>query len=483
MRRKLIGGIVLLTLIGGVSGIWYARASGSRASAFRTEKLSRGELKATIGASGTLEPDFVVDVGAQVVGQIVRFGDDATKKDKSGKPKPIDYGSVVKPGMVLAQIDDKLYKAKVEQSEAQLNSAKAKVKQAEASRTAAEARVASARANVEMSEANLTLALSRADQSDRDWDRARQLANTRALAPADVDAAESAYGTNRASIGVSRASVAQTKAMVLDAEAALEQAKAAVIDAQAAVNTAKAQLDQDKLNLDYCTIRSLIEGVVIDRRVTLGQTVQSSFNTPSLFLIAKDLKEMKVWAAVNEADMSQVHVGQSVTFTVDAIPGEVFNGTVDVIRLNATMTQQVVTYQVEVLCDNSSGRLLPYQTANLKFQVGQRTDALLVSNEALRWRPAVQQVVPSLRKEYARSLRGDTTAKADSTHEGTVWVEENGFVRPIQVQLGLTDGTRTEVLGDSLKEEDRVITGESLGESADGGSNPFAPQMFGGKKQ
>src|SRR5262249_56046483 len=120
----------------------------------------------------------------------------------------------------------------------------------------------------------------------------------------------------------------QSKAAVKDAEAALMDTIAAVADAEANVNDAKAALLQDEINLRYCTIKSPVKGVIIDRRVTMGQTVQSSFNTPSLFLTAKDLKRMTVWASVNEADIGQVRVGQPVTFTVDAYPGETFKATV-----------------------------------------------------------------------------------------------------------------------------------------------------------
>src|SRR5439155_22507201 len=114
------------------------------------------------------------------------------------------------------------------------------------------------------------------------------------------------------------------------------------------VEDAKAQRKQDQQNLDYTTIRSPIKGVVIARRVTLGQTVQSSFNTPSLFLLARDLRRLKVWVSVNEADLGSVRVGQKVTFTVDAYPHDAFEGKVDRIRKDATMSQNVVTYTVQV---------------------------------------------------------------------------------------------------------------------------------------
>src|SRR5262249_27485840 len=141
--------------------------------------------------------------------------------------------------------------------------------------------------------------------------------------------------------------------------------------------------------------------------VNVGQTVVSSLNAPSLFLIAKDLKRLQIWASVNEADIGNIHSGQPVTFTVDAHPGRVFQGVVapDQPRLNASMTQNVITYTVVVNTDTSDGKLVPYLTASLRFEVSKRSQALLVPNAALRWKPNPQQVAPEARDDYVRSQR------------------------------------------------------------------------------
>ena len=143
-----------------------------------------------------------------------------------------------------------------------------------------------------------------------------------------------------------------------------------------------------RANLDYCTIRSPVKGTVIDRRVNVGQTVVSQMSTSSMFLIAKDLRRLQIWASVNEADVGQIHVGQQVDFTVDAFSGEKFRGVVSQVRLNATMTQNVVTYTVVVNTDNSNGKLLPYLTTNLKFEVERHDNVLQVPSMALKWHPA-----------------------------------------------------------------------------------------------
>jgi HlyD family secretion protein len=218
----------------------------------------------------------------------------------------------------------------------------------------------------------------------------------------------------------------------------------------------------------------------------------ASLNAPSLFLIAKDLKRLQVWASVNEADIGQIHAGQVVRFSVDAYPDEVFKGVVAQIRLNASMTQNVVTYTVVVDTNNDNGKLLPYLTANVQFEVSQRNNVLLVPNAALRWRPQPQQVVPDAREAFVKSQRrrggnapadkGAPKSDKDRQHNGTVWAEEGGFVRPVKVRVGLTDGLLTEVSGDDVSEGMEVVVGESRQNGSVGTTNPFTPQMFGGKK-
>src|SRR5207244_4435372 len=162
----------------------------------------------------------------------------------------------------------------------------------------------------------------------------------------------------------------------------------------AEVDQAEGSVTRAERNLNYTTINSPVRGVVIDRRVNIGQTVVASLNAQSLFLIATDMRRMQVWVAVNEADVGSIHPGEPVSFIVDAFPGETFRGQVNKVRLNAAMTQNVVTYTVEVMTDNASGRLLPYLTANVKFEVDRHDDVLMVPNPALRWAPKAEQDAP-----------------------------------------------------------------------------------------
>ena len=426
LKTSLTAAVILLLVTGW--GVWQWRAHAAHKPLFREATVRRGDLFLTITATGTLEPEEVVDVGAQVAGQINEFG-----KDKNGKP--IDYGSVVEENMVLAEIDDSLYTADVDLAKAQLDQDKA-----------GEVRAA---ADLEQMKAKLT-------QAEADWNRAQKLGPSEALAP-------TAYDSYKANYEIAKANVD------LD-EASLKQALATSVQA-------KASLDRAQRTLDYCTIRSPVKGVIIDRRVTIGETVVSSFNTPSLFLIAKDLTRMQVWISVNEADIGNIHPGQPVSFTVDAFPNTTFQGKVGKVRLNATMTQNIVTYTVEVNTDNSDGKLLPYLTANAQFLSAERHHVLLVPNAALRWRPETDLIAPESHDSMAAQQPGSDSTELH--HPGTLWMEDGEFVKPLEVTAGLSDGIETEVEGGGLSEGQHVILGLQLAADladSDPDNNPFAPK-------
>ena len=171
--------------------------------------------------------------------------------------------------------------------------------------------------------------------------------------------------------------------------------------------------------------------------------------------------------SVNEADVGSISSGQPVTFTVDAYPGEIFEGRVDKVRLNATQTQNVVTYTVEVITSNNDGKLLPYLTANVQFKIGRWQGVLLVPNAALRWSPRPDQIASEPQRSphthggssNRESGGGPGTDGVQHTH-GIIWVEQGKFVRHVDVKVGLTDGTVTEVEGNELIEGMRVVVGE-----------------------
>lgn len=443
MIKKAIPALVILGLIG-LTAAWYQIRSNGRTAVFRTAQVTRGDLRVAISATGTVEPEELIDVGAQVAGQILSFG-----RDAGGRP--VDYGSVIAEGTVLARIDDSLYAAEAANAGAQ---------------------VQSARAGLQRTEADLDQLKAKLRQAERDWQRAQKLGPSEALAQASYDAYQSAYETARANVAVG---------------------EAAILQAQAGLAQAQAVLQRAQRNLGYCTIKSPVKGVVIDRRVNIGQTVVASLNAPSLFLIAKDLTRMQVWVAVNEADIGKIHPGQPVTFFVDAFPGEIFRGVVGKVRLNASMTQNVVTYTVEIITDNTDGRLLPYLTANVSFELQNLHNVLLVPNSALRWTPAPEQIAPESRQALATgSAAGKAKPAAqqpaepkpgqgagDGARRNVVWVLKEPYVHPVPVKPGPSDGTLTAVEGQDLAAGLTVVTGlEVSAASRSDTSNPFIPQFL-----
>src|SRR5262245_30789579 len=400
--------------VGALAAGWYVLLGRQPGPTYRTAAAEKGNLLATISATGTIEPEEVIDVGAQVAAQIKNFGQDPTDSSKT-----IDYGSVVHEKTLLAQLDDGLFKARVEQMEAALE--------------VAQAQIDSADANLKRAEADLIQMKAKLVQSDRDYHRAQRLIDKGALADVDFDTAKATYETATSNVGVDVAAIAQARAAKVQAEKAKRQAEANLAEA--------------KVNLGYTQIRSPVEGVIVDRRVNVGQTVVAGLNAPSLFLIAKDLKRLQVWASVNEADIGSIHPGQGVRFSVDTFPRETFRGTVAQIRLNATMTSNVVTYTVVIATDNSDGRLLPYLTANVQFEIDEKHKVLVVPNAALRWKPKPTQIEPELRSTI-KSVAGKPGAK-DSHDRAVIWVVDNDddpYVRPVTVRTGLSDGVHTEIV-------------------------------------
>ena len=397
--------------------VWWWHSRDGTELSFATAIVKRGDVEADISASGTIEPSETVDVGAQVAGRITSFGTDI-------HGQTIDYNSVVEQGAVLAKIDDSVYAADL---------------------SVAKAGELSAAANLEQMQAKL-------DQAAAEWRRAEDLYANKLMSQVDYDTDKANYEVAKANVSVAKSEVAQ----------------------------AQADLDKAQRNLDFCIIKSPVTGVIIDRRVNIGQTVVSSLNAPSLFLIAEDLTKMQIWVSVNEADVARIKPGAPVTFTCDAFPGRQFQGTVGKVRLNATMTQNVVMYTVVVNTENPDNALLPYLTANVNFTVGRQTNALLVPNAALRWSPSSPgEVVAAARSQIPVDPPADksTGAKGAKGNQGVIWLKDGEFVRPIVVKIGTSDGANTAVAADDLKEGEEVVIGEATGPERGATRNPFLPNF------
>ena len=290
----------------------------------------------------------------------------------------VDFNSPVKKGQVLATLDTRLFEAALQR---------------------ANAGYAAANANVEKAQAMLA-------DSQRIASRDGELANQRLIAQAELDTALSTRDANAA---------------------ALSSAKAAALQA-------KADRDQAKVNLEFTSIKSPIDGVVVSRSIDVGQTVAAAFQAPTLFVIANDLTKMQILANIDEADVGKVREGLPARFTVDAFPGETFNGTVRQVREAATTTNNVVTYAAVIDAANPDGKLRQGMTASVTIVNASHDDVLRVSNAALRFKP-----------DAAQKTRGPTVFKL-----------ENGKPVAVSVQLGIADGSRTEVTG-GLAEGDQIV--------------------------
>lgn len=257
-----------------------------------------------------------------------------------------------------------------------------------------------------------------------------------------------------------------------------ESAQLSYRQAQDAVKQKQESVTKAQTNLGYATITSPIDGVILSREVEEGQTVAASFETPTLFTIAKDLTDMRVIADVDEADIGEVKQGDRVSFTVDAYPDDTFSGTVTQVRQEATTTNNVVTYEVVISAPNKDLKLKPGLTANVTIYTLEKSNVLSVSNKALRFTPTKELVGKAKIKDCKASKK--------------VWTLSNNVFEAHAVTVGISDGINTEILGGVAKGT-RVVTEvkvsdggtqeESTAESGDQESSPFAPKGPGQNKK
>lgn len=432
-KRKLVTIAVLVIVVaGGIT--FFATRGHSEAVQWLTLPVGRGNVDVVVTATGTLAPDTTVQVGTQVSGTIAHLY--------------VDWNSHVRKGEVVARLDTTFLWASVEQAEANLE--KAQVAE---------------------------------QQNKKTLDRVQKLFNRKLDSQQDYDNALATYQTSKAS-----------------------------------VLQAQTSLDQAQINLSYATIRSPIGGVVISRNVDIGQTVASSFNTPTLFTIANDLSDMQVQASVDEGDIGNVKVGEHVTFTVDAYPNSVFNGTVTQIRLQPTTVQNVVEYTVIIDVPNPQMKLLPGMTANLTIEVAQARDVLKVPTTALRFMPpaqyltALRKAIPDSVRERFRKRFGNSGSRnggngfrgaapggfggpgGQAFGQGSgqgyqnrelrpgsyfmVWVLDGKNIKPVRVQIGLSDGTNTQVDGDLKAGEPAVVGMLASSAGSPRENNPFMRRRF-----
>lgn len=368
----LIAGLSSLVVVAIAATTWWVL--GERDSIhYVTAQVTQGAVTRAVTATGTVNPELTIIVGAAVSGIIQELS--------------CDYNTQVKKGQVCARIDPRPYQSVVDQNKAQLAVAKAQLEKDKAN------------------EAYTKLAL----------DRYANLIQTHAVSQDVYDNARNAH----------------------------DQAVAQITFDEATIQLRQASLDAAQVNLDYASIVSPVDGTVVSRNVTMGQTVASSFQTPTLFLIATDLAKMEVDANVSESDIGGIKSGDKATFTVDAYPKRTFEGKVTQVRQSPQTVQNVVTYDVVISVDNSDLALKPGLTAASRIVVDQRNDVTRVPIQALRYVP----------KSLPRAAPSD---------HAQVWVLREEEPVAVAVVAGLDDDNFTEIVSGDLKPGDLVITAEQL---------------------
>jgi HlyD family secretion protein len=413
-------------------------------------------LVQSVTASGTVNPQNLVSVGTQVSGTIASIS--------------VDFNSKVKRGEVLARLDPSTLQAQLDQAEAALAQAQAQVSQASANASSATsgvavasatgaaeaAAVSAAKANVGKTQAALNLA-----QKSETRDAA--LLAQGYIAQSTVDTDRSTVAQDAADVASAQAAVAQAQAQALAGAATVNEQSstasgqvASTQAAQANVAAAEAVVRQDELNLQHAVITSPVDGTVVAREVSVGQTVAASLQTPTLFSIAQNLGKMEVDISVGEPDIGNVKPGDAVTFSVLAHPNENFHGTVAQVRINPQTLNNVVTYDVVVYASNTGGQLLPGMTANANIDVASAPDALTVPLSALHTASAAGATPWG-------SVNGPGASGAVAAgSQAQLVVDRGGRAVPMAVRVVLTNGTQAAVQpigANALSAGDLVVTG------------------------
>jgi len=309
-----------------------------------------------------------------------------------------DYNSVVKKGDLLAELDPSLFQANVDQSSAKLNNASATYQKA----------------------------VSTLNYKRNNYQRYKHLYEKNYVSKDEVELAQANY----------------------------LQAQAEVAAARAEVNAAQAALNNNMTNLRYSKITSPVDGTVISRAVDVGQTVAASFNTPTLFEVAKDLTQMQIETSVSEADIGRIKVGQKANYTLDGYQDRTFEGTVTQVRLASTTTNNVVTYTVIVSVDNSEGLVIPGMTANVSIITDKVDNVMCVPKQALKFTPAKET------KKYEKQ---------------GVWIKTATGLKRYDVELGVSDDNNTQIISDEIKAGDKVAMGSknARAKKSGGMKHPF----------
>jgi len=380
MRGRVWIVALMAVLVAAPGGAWFYAQSRGNAPRFRTAKIERGPLTATVSATGTLNAVVTVQVGSQVSGQI--------------KELFADFNSLVKRNQLVARIDPEKFLAAVAQAKAQVDMAKANVLNQRALVEKTRADLANSHAALAAAKAQTAKAQVAVVDTRRTLQRNQDLRRRGFIAQADEDTAQATYDSAVAQAESAKAQEEAQASQIRSAEAQLRVVEAQLQSAIANVSQQEAGLRQAQVDLDHTEIRAPVDGVVVSRTVDVGQTVAASLQAPTLFTIAQDLTQMQVETNVDEADVGRIKEGLRATFTVDSFANQTFTGDVMQVRKAPQVLQNVVTYNVVISARNPELKLLPGMTANVRLVVAQKEGVLKVPNSALRFRLPGEDNVP-----------------------------------------------------------------------------------------
>jgi HlyD family secretion protein len=404
-----------------------------------TAPVVQQTLTQSVTASGTVNPQNSISVGTQESGTISQLD--------------VDYNSKVTKGEVLARIDPSTIQAQLDQADANLAQAQASAAEAGANTTAQAAGATAAQTAIPKAQAALTAAQ-------------EQLTRDQTLLTQGYVAQETVQ-TDQSTVAQDEAAVAQAQAAYVQSNAQTQAQGAGANAAAAAVQAAAATVQQDQVNLNNTVITSPVNGTVVARDVSIGQTVAASLQTPTLFLIAQNLDQMEVDINVGEPDIGGIKAGNNVNFTVLAYPNHVFNGKVTQVRINPTTVNNVVTYDVVVDVNNNAGLLLPGMTANATIAVASAQNALVVPLTAVH-ATALRQAQGDTGASSANPWGGPATGSTSVTQgeNATVTVQNGKKLQRVPVQVGLVTATQAAVTPTgtaTLAAGDKVVTAFSGG--------------------
>jgi len=410
--------ILALLVIAAGGYAWLQSRSGAGEQKLRIVKIERGALQAVVAASGTLNAVTTVQVGSQISGQVKEIN--------------ADFNTQVRKDQVIARIDPQTFELRVNQARADLDAAHSAV---------AVARSGQAAQQAEVGRVKVTLL-----DAQRDYERKRTLVEKNFISGAELDKARTLLDATRE----------QLKAV----EAQIKVGDAQVLSALATVKQRDSLLKQSQVDLERTIIRAPVNGTVILRNIDAGQTVAASLQAPVLFTIAQDLRDMQVEAAIDEADVGRLRVGQQATFTVDAFPRRSFNGEIRQVRKSPVNVQNVISYTVVISAANPDLSLLPGMTANVRVVVEKRDAVLKVANAALRFRPAGSANGTPAAAPPSRQAGGDAAKQFRQRVFAELKPDESQMAKLEQV----FDDVRQKIalLRDIPQEGDRRKAGERL---------------------